>query len=350
LGYCAVRLFWGVEAGRARQAYICKIEPSGATIQLVHGKFVAVGKTVHEAWEELKHLLPARLLENLADLSGDWFFGLESVAVARRARHLALESFRAVARASRAAWLPAEETRQCVFAALGLGQEAEPLRSWRAVLPEAPAAPAKLEELGVVRLDRDPGSRYLEEGMVVQEAVPGADSKLTRLKTGAVKADGLPLSMQYRMRAAIPDSELLVVKSSRIHANGLFSRQAFKKGDMVVEYVGDLVRQSVADLREKRSEEINAGSEGSCYMFKLDDEFVVDATSRGNCARFINHCCSPNCSCRVFECENHRKHIMIFARSDIAVGEELTYDYQFAVESEKLECSCGAPNCLGRLN
>ena len=352
-GYCAVRLFWGVEAGRARQAYICRILPDAATIQLVQGKIVALGRTVSEAWAEFKYLLPTRLTDSLSDLSGDWFFGLESVIVARRARHLALDRFRQLARASRAAWLPAEETRLCVFAALGLGQEAEPLRSWRAVLSERSEQECKIEELGPVR--DQTVSMYLDEAMIVSEPVAGGDGKITRVKTGAVKlkstsVDGLPLSMQYRLRSAIPDADLLVVRSSRIHANGLFAVQPFRKGDMVVEYIGDVVRQSVADLREKKSEEDCEGAQGSCYMFRLDDEFVVDATTRGNCARFINHCCQPNCSCRVFECENHKKHIMIFARTDIGIGEELTYDYQFAVESEKLECSCGAPNCLGRLN
>ena len=67
-------------------------------------------------------------------------------------------------------------------------------------------------------------------------------------------------------------------------------------------------------------------------------------------ATFINHSCNPNCTCKMIEDENRLKHIMIIAKRDIAPGEEITYDYQFAVESEKLACLCGAPNCLGRLN
>ena len=46
----------------------------------------------------------------------------------------------------------------------------------------------------------------------------------------------------------------------------------------------------------------------------------------------------------------HDKHIVIFAARDLAVGEELQYDYQFALGGDKIECHCGAPNCWGRMN
>ena len=32
------------------------------------------------------------------------------------------------------------------------------------------------------------------------------------------------------------------------------------------------------------------------------------------------------------------------------VGEELSFDYQFALGGEKIECHCGAPECWGRMN
>ena len=31
-------------------------------------------------------------------------------------------------------------------------------------------------------------------------------------------------------------------------------------------------------------------------------------------------------------------------------GEEITYDYKFPVEDGSLRCTCGAPNCIGRMN
>ncbi len=58
---------------------------------------------------------------------------------------------------------------------------------------------------------------------------------------------------------------------------------------MVIEYVGQMIRQSVADLREKRYEALGIGSS---YLFRVDADAIVDATKYGNLARFINHCCN----------------------------------------------------------
>ena len=44
------------------------------------------------------------------------------------------------------------------------------------------------------------------------------------------------------------------------------------------------------------------------------------------------------------------KKIVVFANRDIAAGEEVTYDYKFPVEDGSLRCTCGAPNCIGRMN
>ncbi len=54
-----------------------------------------------------------------------------------------------------------------------------------------------------------------------------------------------------------------------------------------------VVRQSVADLREKKYE---ASGIGSSYLFRIDHDNVIDATKTGNLARFINHCCNVSLS------------------------------------------------------
>lgn len=53
-------------------------------------------------------------------------------------------------------------------------------------------------------------------------------------------------------------------------------------------YVGEVIRYKVADVREKRYEKLGVGSS---YLFRIDDDTVIDATRKGNLARFINHCC-----------------------------------------------------------
>ncbi|KAB0394186.1 hypothetical protein E2I00_015252, partial [Balaenoptera physalus] len=98
---------------------------------------------------------------------------------------------------------------------------------------------------------------------------------------------------------------------------------------------------------KKTSKEAGIG----CYMFRMDDFDVVDATMHGNAARFINHSCEPNCFSRVIHVEG-QKHIVIFALRRILRGEELTYDYKFPIEdaSNKLPCNCGAKRCRRFLN
>ena len=88
-----------------------------------------------------------------------------------------------------------------------------------------------------------------------------------------------------------------------------------------------------------------------CYMFRIDDYEVVDATVHGNAARFINHSCEPNCYSRVITVDG-QKHIVIFASRRIFCGEELTYDYKFPIEdaSNKLPCNCGTKKCRKFLN
>lgn len=58
---------------------------------------------------------------------------------------------------------------------------------------------------------------------------------------------------------------------------------------MVIEYVGQMIRPSVADHREKKYNEMGIGSS---YLFRVDLETIIDATKVGNLARFINHSCN----------------------------------------------------------
>ena len=74
---------------------------------------------------------------------------------------------------------------------------------------------------------------------------------------------------------------------SPIHDWGLFAMEVIPPGDMVIEYVGEIVRQQVADHREKMYE--RAGN-FSTYLFRVDDDIVVDATMKGNIARLMNVC------------------------------------------------------------
>ncbi|VDK28497.1 unnamed protein product [Anisakis simplex] len=70
----------------------------------------------------------------------------------------------------------------------------------------------------------------------------------------------------------------------------------------------------------------------------------------GNFARFINHSCQPNCYAKVVVVDGE-KRIVIYSKTQIEKGDEITYDYKFPIEDDdKIDCLCGAPQCRGTLN
>ncbi|XP_042333287.1 histone-lysine N-methyltransferase 2A isoform X2 [Sceloporus undulatus] len=156
----------------------------------------------------------------------------------------------------------------------------------------------------------------------------------------------LPMPMRFR-HLKKTSKEAVGVYRSPIHGRGLFCKRNIDAGEMVIEYAGNVIRSILTDKREKYYDSKDIG----CYMFRIDDSEVVDATMHGNAARFINHSCEPNCYSRVINIDG-QKHIVIFAMRKIYCGEELTYDYKFPIEdaSNKLPCNCGAKKCRRFLN
>ena len=53
---------------------------------------------------------------------------------------------------------------------------------------------------------------------------------------------------------------------------------------------------------------------------------LIDATKKGNEARFINHSCDPNSQAESWTVEGQER-VGIFAIKPILVGQEITYDY-----------------------
>ena len=169
-----------------------------------------------------------------------------------------------------------------------------------------------------------------------------SDDKRQRISTLKFMIESQSSSQQLALRT----KRLKLAKSS-IHAMGIFAMEPIESQSFVIEYIGELVRNHVADLREKFLYE--KYRDASSYLFRLDREQVVDATTKGNLSRFMNHSCDPTCTARIINL-NGRKRICIYARKDISIGQEITYDYKFPIEAIKIPCFCGATNCRGTLN
>ena len=77
----------------------------------------------------------------------------------------------------------------------------------------------------------------------------------------------------------------LYIFKSPIHGFGLFTSEIIQMGELILEYVGEIIRSTVADLREQDSLDIN-------YMFRIGRDTIIDGQRFGNISRFLNHSCS----------------------------------------------------------
>ncbi|HSO59734.1 MAG TPA: SET domain-containing protein-lysine N-methyltransferase [Desulfobacterales bacterium] len=131
----------------------------------------------------------------------------------------------------------------------------------------------------------------------------------------------------------------VVLKISPIHGKGCYAGEPIPRGAFIIEYSGELIEAEEAYRREADP------SRTGIYTFWADDDWAIDGYREGNDARFINHCCTPNCDYRITD-----RRVLIHAAHDIAEGEELTIDYSFSPEGERIACCCGSPGCRGRIN
>jgi len=127
----------------------------------------------------------------------------------------------------------------------------------------------------------------------------------------------------------------LIVRSSAIHAAGVFTLEPIRKGTLIVEYTGTRMKHDDADELYARRP--------YTYLFGVGDgSYVVDGFSM---AMYLNHSCDPNCETE----EDEDEHVWIRAMRDIAAGEELVYDYFLYDGEGDAPCTCGAEGCRGTM-
>ncbi|KAM5146349.1 histone-lysine N-methyltransferase EHMT1 [Mantella aurantiaca] len=125
---------------------------------------------------------------------------------------------------------------------------------------------------------------------------------------------------------------------------GVRSLQDIPAGTFVCEYVGELISDTEADVREDDT-----------FLFDLDNKdgevYCIDARFYGNISRFINHLCEPNLlPVRVFMSHQDLRfpRIALFSSRQISSGEEIGFDYGerfWNIKGKLFSCRCGSPKC-----
>ncbi|KRZ75512.1 Histone-lysine N-methyltransferase 2C [Trichinella papuae] len=335
--YTVSRIYWSTFHPRRRQIYQCHIgEFEGAPLFTVTAKYPGTAevryqsKSINEIWQN-NILTPLQGLRNCNDIlklfpsyiSGESFFGLFEPSIQKM-----LES------------LPGIDSLVTYEFKYGRSLWMEP------PLVLNPSGSARCEPCFRTYIKR---SRKLN--------AMSAHSIQSLLAFSGMPSDGYFYSFgnkqslvakcyQYRKLKQEWKSNVYLARS-KIQGLGLFANRDVEMNAMVIEYVGEVIRNEVAERREKSYQKRNRG----VYMFRLDSDHVIDATVAGGPARYINHSCDPNCIAERIDFDRESR-IVIMSCRPICKGEELTYDYQFDFEDElnKLPCLCRAPNCRKWMN
>lgn len=117
---------------------------------------------------------------------------------------------------------------------------------------------------------------------------------------------------------------------------GLYTTKSIKKGETVIEYIGERITTEEANRR------------GGKYLAELNDRWTIDGKTRKNLARYINHSCKPNCYYELNEAETR---IFAIAKRNIEAGEELSVHYGKEYWQEHIApFGCRCPICSSAKN
>src|SRR6202789_3190920 len=125
----------------------------------------------------------------------------------------------------------------------------------------------------------------------------------------------------------------LEIRSSKIHRWGVYAAEDIPARRKVIEYTGERINRRETKRRCDEQDRI-------IYLFTLDSYWTLDGSVGGSGAEYFNHCCDPNIVVII-----RQGHILYMSRRAIRKGEELTVDYHFAKNVDKVPCKCGAAIC-----
>lgn len=174
-----------------------------------------------------------------------------------------------------------------------------------------------------------------------KEPVAKMDKQSKILKNGSRNVHHGVLKSTHTLKGSIgkhpaklPDHHFKYVKVKRGLAGlGLIAGENIKKGEMIIEYIGNILNKEEADKKVT-----------SQYLFEINRNKTIDGTPRWNTARYANHSCMPNA-----ESDIKKGRVFVTAIKNIKEGEEIVYDYgeEFCEEHIKPHgCRCVAKKHL----
>lgn len=147
---------------------------------------------------------------------------------------------------------------------------------------------------------------------------------------------------------------------------GLVSKEDLKEGQLVVEYVGELINNEEMRRRIAYKE---SQKDDVYYFLTITKDIIIDAERKGNLARFMNHSCEGNCEAQKWTV-NGNTRVGLFAKHNIKKvrikwiwklmvhvllnifhflqDTELTFNYHWeSTGTSSSKCHCGSKKCKG---
>ncbi|XP_028283859.1 histone-lysine N-methyltransferase 2C isoform X3 [Parambassis ranga] len=336
VGYEACRIYWSMRHGNRRCRYVCSVEDGDGqpefTIRVIEQGYqdlLLSDTSAKGVWDKVLGPVSEKRTESgtlklfPVYLKGEDLFGLTVPAVTKISESLP-------------------------------GVEACDRYTFRYGRNPLVELPLMFNPAGCARAQPRTSSSYTS--LVIRPQPQVVSSSSARSNQNVAQGEGAaphnkppvvhPRSSQYRWMKSEWRANVYLARS-RIQGLGLFAARDVEKQTMVIEYNGTILRNEVANRKEK----IYRSQNRAVFMFRIDSEHVVDATGNGGLARYINHSCAPNCVAEVVTFERGYKIIISCIRR-VEKGEELCFDYQFdtAEGQHKIACHCGAAECRKWIN
>lgn len=159
-----------------------------------------------------------------------------------------------------------------------------------------------------------------------------AGTEITESTEDDLSADG-PVAQRIRAELLahrpLPNSRFTIAATHDGRGMGLFAVEDIETGTYLFDYAGEVLTQAEFDERYSPPSGAKGVADYAVGVVRADGSFMyVDAASPAlsNNARYMNHAGDePNCV--MWTLADPRPRLLMFARRDLAAGEELSFDY-----------------------